>query len=71
MSPDVKLNTYIDFNKENNEKDTKFKIGDTEGKIMVRHWTCLTNLAQYPIEKRLLLPNVPSMYVENLFAIKP
>ena len=30
MKPvDVKSNTYIDFNKENNDKDPKFKIGDT------------------------------------------
>ena len=29
MKPvDVKLITYTDFNKENNEKDLKFKIGD-------------------------------------------
>ena len=27
-SVDVNLSTYIDFNKENNEKDPKFKIGD-------------------------------------------
>ena len=25
---DVKSNTYIDFNKENNLKDPKFKVGD-------------------------------------------
>ena len=25
---DVKLSTYIDFDKKNNEKDPKFKIGD-------------------------------------------
>ena len=24
----IELSTYIDFNKENNEKDSKFKIGD-------------------------------------------
>ena len=29
MKPvDVKLSTYIDFNKENNEKDSKFEIGN-------------------------------------------
>ena len=29
MKPvDVKFSTYIDLNKENNEKDPKFKIGD-------------------------------------------
>ena len=29
MSPvDVKSNTYIDFNKENNEADPKFQAGD-------------------------------------------
>ena len=28
MKPDVKNNTYIDFNKEVNDKDPKFKIGD-------------------------------------------
>ena len=28
---DVKSNIYIDFNKENNEKDPKFKIGDIVG----------------------------------------
>ena len=27
-SVDVKLSTYIDFNKENNEKDSKFEIGN-------------------------------------------
>ena len=27
-SDNVKLNTYIDFNKENNYKSPKFKIGD-------------------------------------------
>ena len=27
---DVKDNTYIDFKKEVNDKDTKFKIGDTK-----------------------------------------
>ena len=25
---DVKLSTYIDVNKENNEKDPKFEVGD-------------------------------------------
>ena len=31
MKPvDVKDNTYIDFKKEVNDKDTKFKIGDTK-----------------------------------------
>ena len=31
MSPvDVKSNTYIDFNKENNEVDPKFQAGDHE-----------------------------------------
>ena len=30
MKPfDVKSNTYIDYSKENNNKDPKFKIGDT------------------------------------------
>ena len=29
MKPvDVKSNTYIDFSKDNDDKDTKFKIGD-------------------------------------------
>ena len=29
MNPDdVKSNTYIDFNKENNKEDHKFKVGD-------------------------------------------
>ena len=29
MKPvDVKDNTYIDFDKENNNKDSKFKVGD-------------------------------------------
>ena len=29
MKPvDVKLNSYIDFNEENNEEDPKFKVGD-------------------------------------------
>ena len=27
-SVDVKLSTYIDFKKENNKKDPKFKVGD-------------------------------------------
>ena len=31
MSPvDVKSNTYIDFNKENNEADPEFQAGDHE-----------------------------------------
>ena len=29
MKPiDLKSNTYIDFNKENNEEDPKFEVGD-------------------------------------------
>ena len=37
---------------------------------MVRHWTCLTNLAQRLIEKRFLLLNGQTMSIENLFVVK-
>ena len=39
--------------------------------ITGRHWTYPTNLAQRPIEKRFLLLNGWTKFVENLFFVKP
>ena len=40
-------------------------------KITVRHATCPTNLAQSSIEEQFLLLNVLTVFVENLFVVKP
>ena len=37
---------------------------------MVGHWSCLTNLAQCPIEKWFILPYGWTIPIENLFVIK-
>ena len=56
MKPvDVKLITYTDFNKENNEKDLKFKIGD------------IVRISKY---KNILAKDYAQSWFEDVFVIK-
>ena len=56
MKPvDVKLITYTDFNKENNEKDLKFKIGD---------------IVRISKHKNILAKDYARSWSEDVFVIK-
>ena len=54
MKPvDVKDNTYIDFKKEVNDKNPKFKVGDLNAKIFLLKGVCQIGQKKYSLLRKL------------------